>query len=164
MTSSPLYRQDRLCAALWHGRAVPLLAAWGHLSTRAPLLMRLCLCRCLVLRQRSDWLSCGCLSMCGISFLSQVFYSACLPLAVSPNSCRSPRTLDFIPVDRSVLSCRAVSVLALLDATDTDKLGIYSTLWFFSLLLSPKVNLLSVCVLLLRRNACFQKNSFELNA
>lgn len=38
------------------------------------------------------------------------------------------------------LSCRVVSVLVLLDVTDTDKLGIYSTLWFFSLLLSPKVN------------------------
>lgn len=57
---------------------------------------------------------------------------------------------EFILVDHSVLSCRAVSVLVLLDATDTDKLGIYSTLWFFSLLLSPKVNLLPACVLLLR--------------
>lgn len=37
------------------------------------------------------------------------------------------------------LSCRVVSVLVLLDVTDTDKLGIYSTLRFFSLLLS-KVN------------------------
>lgn len=41
---------------------------------------------------------------------------------------------------RSVFwSRRIVSVLVLLDATDTDKLGIYSTLRFFRLLLS-KVN------------------------
>lgn len=30
----------------------------------------------------------------------------------------------------------------LLDVRDTDKLGIYSMSWFFSLLVSPKVNLL----------------------
>lgn len=100
--------------------------------------------------------------MCRISFLSQVFYSACSrglakQLPFTENS-------ESILVDHSVLSCRAVSVLVPLDATDTDKLGIYSTLWFFSLLRSPKVNLLSVCAFELCRNICFQKKSFELNA
>lgn len=38
------------------------------------------------------------------------------------------------------MSCCIVSVLVLLDVTDTDKPGIYSTLYFFSLLLSLKVN------------------------
>lgn len=42
---------------------------------------------------------------------------------------------------RSVfLSLLFVSVLVLLDVTDTDKLGIYSATGFFSLLLPPKVN------------------------
>lgn len=38
------------------------------------------------------------------------------------------------------LSLLVVSVLVLLDVTDTDKPGIYSAMVFFSLLLPPKVN------------------------
>lgn len=49
---------------------------------------------------------------------------------------------EFISADHSVFSCRSVSVLVSLDVRDTDKLGIYSISWFFSLLVSPKVNLL----------------------
>lgn len=68
--------------------------------------------------------------MCRINLLSEVFYSACLPPALLPNSCRLLSNSEFISEDYSVLSCRTVSVLVLLDVTDTDKPGIYSTLWF----------------------------------
>lgn len=95
-------------------------------------------------QQWSDWFSCGCLSVCRICLLSQVLYSACLPPALLPNSCRSVRILNssrqitrgvaFLCVCVFFLNCRSISVLPPLDVRDTDKSGIYSTLWFLSLL------------------------------
>ena len=75
---------------------------------------------------------------------SQALYS--LPFAPCALAKQLPFTeiSGFISVDHGVWSCRSVSVLVPLDVTDTDKQGIYSTLWFFSLLVSPKVNLLPV--------------------
>lgn len=79
------------------GRVVPLLTAWGHLLTRSLLLMlpSLCICLCLVLRQWSDWLSGGCLSVCRITLLSRVLYRACLPFAAAVHP-------EFISVDQSI--------------------------------------------------------------
>lgn len=102
-----------LCSALTRGE-------WYHSSLleaiysqeRYCLRFSVCICLCLVLRQWSDWFSCGCLSMCRISLLSQVLYSACLPLPLLPNSCRSLRSLNsswwitgFFAVAVSLFSC-----------------------------------------------------------
>lgn len=70
------------------GRVVPLPTAWGHLLARTLLLTLLCLSVSVSVRQWSDWFSSGCLSVCRISLLSQVLYSACLSHALLPNSCR----------------------------------------------------------------------------
>lgn len=63
------------------GRVVPLLAAWGHLLTRTLLLMLLCICLCLVLRQWSDWFSCGCLCVGSVSYLKCFIVPVCLVLS-----------------------------------------------------------------------------------
>lgn len=101
MTSSQLYR-DKISFVRHSntGRVVPLPAARGHLLTSTLLLMPLCICLCLVLRQWSDWFSRGCLSVCRISLLSEVLHSACLPRAFLPNSCRSLRN-SWIHLSRS---------------------------------------------------------------
>lgn len=65
----------------------------------------LCVYVCLALRHWSDWLSCGCLSVCRISLQTRVFYSACLP-----DSCRSPRTQNSSLQITVFPSCRAVFV------------------------------------------------------
>lgn len=65
----------------------------------------LCFYVCLALRHWSDWLSCGCLSVCRISLQTRVFYSACLP-----DSCRSPRTQNSSLQITVFPSCRAVFV------------------------------------------------------
>lgn len=74
MMSSPRYRQDRLCASVGCRTAAPPLVAGGHLLRESR-----CLCfsvslqrLCHVVRQRSDWLSGGCLFLRGISLLSEV--------------------------------------------------------------------------------------------
>lgn len=136
-TSSPLYRQEQFCAALQH-RESGTTPRCLRLFTVAYASLYLSLS---CTQQWSDWFSCGCLSVCRIGLLSQVLYSACLPRALLPNSCSSLRTLDSSQQITGLFSCRSVSVLVLLDVRDTDMLGIYSTLWFFSLLVSPKVNL-----------------------
>lgn len=110
MTSSPAVQtRSALCRHSNTGRVVPLLAAWGHLLTRSLLLLLLCICLCL-LWQWSDWLSCGCLSVCRISLLSRVLYSACLLLALSPNSCRSLRSLNSSPQQITGFLAVAVSL------------------------------------------------------
>lgn len=94
-----------------------------------------------------------------------MLYSACLLHAVLPKQLPLTENSEFISVDHRVFSCHSVSVLVLLDVRDTDKLGIYSTLWFFSLLVSPKVNLMPAnqsALTLLKR--LVQIASFKWNA
>lgn len=163
MTSSPLCRQDQLCTALWCRRAVPVLSAWGHLLTRTLLLMLLCLSVSVAVLYSDSEVIGSLVTVC--LCVGSVSYLKCFIVPVSQWTAVVHWEL-WIHLGRSqCFLAVALSVQVLLDDTDADKLGIYSTLWFCSLLLSPKMIVLPTSLFALTLlKYLVQKMNFKWNA